>query len=281
MRPGGVPSGFFCTVVERAGQEDYDSRHRSVTGTLMSMRRYTFLSHGSKWIMVILTTLTIAAAPLAAFQLQPMSASIDPQGGSSTTTFDVRNTTDAPVAVQMRVTTRSIQPDGTELNEDASDQLQLFPSQIILQAGQTQTVRVRWIGDGVPATEQPFRVVAEQLPVNLSRDEDEASGVRMMLRYRATLYVRPAGVEPDVVVTEFSVSDGEVSLTIENQGTAHALLADGLLVVDSDGEESELPAEDIEALATVNILPGGVRRLRIPVSDLPEAPDEISFRFDR
>ncbi|MFW5695176.1 MAG: molecular chaperone [Alkalispirochaeta sp.] len=245
------------------------------------MRRYTFLSHGSKWIMVILTTLTIAAAPLAAFQLQPMSASIDPQGGSSTTTFDVRNTTDAPVAVQMRVTTRSIQPDGTELNEDASDQLQLFPSQIILQAGQTQTVRVRWIGDGVPATEQPFRVVAEQLPVNLSRDEDEASGVRMMLRYRATLYVRPAGVEPDVVVTEFSVSDGEVSLTIENQGTAHALLADGLLVVDSDGEESELPAEDIEALATVNILPGGVRRLRIPVSDLPEAPDEISFRFDR
>jgi len=229
----------------------------------------------------MLIAFMVAAAPLAAFQLQPMSASIDPQGGTPTTTFDVRNTTDAPVAVQMRVTTRRIQPDGTELNEDASSQLQLFPSQIILQAGQTQTVRVRWVGDDVLDAELPFRVVAEQLPINLSREQDEASGVRMMLRYRATLYVRPAGVEPEVVVTEFSVNDAEVSMTIENRGTAHALLSDSLMVLQSAGEETELPAEDVEALATVNVLPGGVRRLRIPVADLPVEPDEIVFRFDR
>jgi len=232
-------------------------------------------------MVAILVVFAVATAPLAAFQLQPMSASIDPQGGTPTTTFDVRNTTDAPVAIQMRVTTRSVQPDGTELNDDASAQLQLFPSQIILQAGRTQTVRVRWVGDRVPDVELPFRVVAEQLPINLARDQEEESGVRMMLRYRATLYVRPPGVEPDVVVTDFSVDNSQLSVTIENRGTAHALLSDSLLVLRTGGDETELPAEEVEALATVNMLPGAVRRLRIPVADLPVEPDEISFRFDR
>lgn len=225
--------------------------------------------------------LLLVAAPAAAFQLQPMSASIDPQSGTSTTTFDVLNTTDAPIAVQMRVTTRRIEPDGTELNEDASDQLQLFPSQVILRPEQTQTVRVRWLGDGVPDEELPFRVVAEQLPVNLGRDQDEASGVRMMLRYRATLYVRPEGAAPDVSVTDLSVGESEISMTVENRGTAHALLADGLLVLRTGSEETEIPAEEVEALATVNVLPGGVRRVRVPRADLPGEPDEISFRFAR
>jgi fimbrial chaperone protein len=103
----------------------------------------------------------------------------------------------------------------------------------------------------------------------------------MMLRYRATLYVRPAGVAPDLVVNTFSVEDSQVSMTVENRGTAHALLSEGLLVLESDGETTELPAEEIETLATVNVLPGGIRRLRVPLADLPVVPDEISFRFDR
>lgn len=245
------------------------------------MRSHTLRGAPAFKVAAAVAVLLLVAGPLAAFQLQPMSASIDPQSGASTTTFDVRNTTDAPIAVQMRVTTRRIEPDGTEINEDASDQLQLFPSQVILREGQTQTVRVRWLGDGVPAEELPFRVVAEQLPVNLGRDQDEASGVRMMLRYRATLYVRPDGVAPEVSVTDLSVGESEVSMMVENRGTAHALLADGLLVLRTGGEETELPAEEVEALATVNVLPGGVRRVRVPLADLPEVPDEISFRFAR
>lgn len=245
------------------------------------MRSHTLRGAPAFKVAMTVAVLLLVAGPLTAFQLQPMSASIDPQGGTSTTTFDVRNTTDAPIAVQLRVTTRRIERDGTELNEDASDQLQLFPSQVILRPGHTQTVRVRWLGDGVPAEELPFRVVAEQLPINLGRDQDEASGVRMMLRYRASLYVRPDGVAPEVTVTDLAVEESHISMTVENRGTAHALLSDGLLVVRTGGEETELPVEEVEALATVNVLPGGVRRIRVPRTDLPGVPDEISFRFAR
>jgi fimbrial chaperone protein len=84
-----------------------------------------------------------------------MSATIDPASSSPTVNFDVINTTDAPVAVQMRATTRRIDRDGTEFNEDAADRLQVFPTQLILRPGQRQAVRVRWIGGGVPREELP------------------------------------------------------------------------------------------------------------------------------
>jgi fimbrial chaperone protein len=230
-----------------------------------------------------LTLLLVVAPAVGAFELQPMSATIDPASPSPTVTFDVINTTDAAVAVQMRATTRRIDRDGTEFNEDASDQLQVFPTQLILRPGQRQTVRVRWIGAGVPREELPFRVVAEQLPINLSREEENASGVRMMLRYRATLYVRPNGAVPDLRVGALGLDEtGErVQLTIENRGTAHQLLSDGLLVLNGGEGRRELRMDEIEALAAVNMLPGSVRRVSLSREDLPVVPDEISFRFDR
>jgi fimbrial chaperone protein len=118
-------------------------------------------------------------------------------------------------------------------------------------------VRVRWIGGGVPREELPFRIVAEQLPINLSREDDAASGVRMMLRYRATLYVRPAGAAPDPPGRGAGTRrDGEaVQLTIENRGTAHQLLSEGLLVLSGPAGQQELRMDEVETLAAVNMLP--------------------------
>ena len=223
----------------------------------------------------------VPAVMAAAFQLQPMSATIELDGSTPTTTFEVSNATDQPVAVQMRTTTREILPDGTELNDDASNELQLFPSQLILRPGQQQTVRVRWTGQGTPERELSYRVVAEQLPINLDRTADSESGVRMMLRYRATLYVRPPGAAADLVVRDLQTDGDTVTLTVENAGTAHRLLADGALVLIADGERTEMRAEEVDPLVTVNVLPGGTRRVSIPLDALPVVPDEISFRFDR
>jgi fimbrial chaperone protein len=230
-----------------------------------------------------LTILLVIVPTVGAFELQPMSATIDPASSSPTVNFDVINTTDAPVAVQMRATTRRIDRDGTEFNEDAADRLQVFPTQLILRPGQRQAVRVRWIGGGVPREELPFRIVAEQLPINLSREDDAASGVRMMLRYRATLYVRPAGAAPDLRVAALGLDEtGEaVQLTIENRGTAHQLLSEGLLVLSGPAGQQELRMDEVETLAAVNMLPGSVRRITLAREDLPVVPDEISFRFDR
>lgn len=224
--------------------------------------------------------LLLVTAAAAAFQLQPMSASIDPRA-SGTVTFEVRNTTAAPIAVQMRATTRTIQRDGTELNEDASDQIQLFPSQLIVRPGQVQTVRARWLGDRALDAERPFRIIAEQVPINFGGPDEQTGGVRMMLRYRATLYVTPPTAERDVVVNNLVVDADSITFEIENRGTAHALIPESMVVVVGNGRREEIAASEIEPLTTINVLPGGVRFVEIPRGVLPLAPEELLFRFAR
>ena len=219
---------------------------------------------------------------LAAFQLQPMSASIDPIADVPAAMFEVSNTGIEPIAVQLRATTRRIEADGTEFNRDASSQLQIFPSQLILRPDQRQTVRVRWIGDDHPTRELPFRLVAEQLPIGLDRTTTERSGVRMLLRYRATVYVAPIGVRSDVHVQDLVVDREADVLTfvLVNRGSAHQLVGDGSMLLYSGTERAGVPTRDIEALASINLLPDGRRVVRVPLSDLPFEPDRVDFRFD-
>lgn len=219
---------------------------------------------------------------LSAFQLTPMAAVIDPARATPTTTFEVTNGGEAPVAIELRASTRSIDADGTELNDDASDQIQVFPSQIVLRPGASQTIRARWIGDAIPDRELPFRITAEQLPINLRREQNEASGVQFMLRYRATLYVRPPGTTPDIEVTGIDTSDPErVTLVVRNNGTRHQLFSRGTIVlIGSDGDRQELSLEDFEQFLGINVLAGETRRLHVPRDQLPLEPAEVRFRFN-
>ncbi len=231
--------------------------------------------------MIVLAVVVVSGA--AAFQLVPMSAVIDPVASPPTVVFTISNTGADPIAVQLRVATRRTLPDGTEINDTASDQLQVFPSQLVVRPGATQTVRVRWIGEGQPQQELPFRLVAEQLPVNLSRTETEASGVQFMLRYRATVYVRPENTQAEIAVIDLTVDEDErtATITVENNGTRHQSFTEGRIVLIQDGTETVMPLREIEPFVTVNVLPGETRRVTVPLDLLPVSPDQVAFQFDR
>ncbi|MFO8042247.1 MAG: hypothetical protein R6U25_03515, partial [Alkalispirochaeta sp.] len=70
-----------------------------------------------------------------------------------------------------------------------------------------------------------------------------------------------------------------VRVHVENRGTAHQLLSDGMLVAETEGRDTELDAREIDAVATVNLLPGNERWITIPREVFPAAPDDISFVF--
>ncbi|POR04086.1 hypothetical protein AU468_03690 [Alkalispirochaeta sphaeroplastigenens] len=217
-----------------------------------------------------------------AFQLVPMSAVIDLAAATPATSFELTNPGNDAAAVELRVTTRSIGSDGREFNNDASHLLQVFPSQIILRPGRSQTVRVRWIGEGDPREEQAFRLVAEQLPVRLGGDSPDGSGVQFMLRYRASLYVRPPGTAPDVQVVTIRHEPGEgTELLLKNEGTRHQLFSRGSVTLTGpDREEETVRIEDLPAFQGVNLLPGASRRIRVPREQLPFEPRHMVFRFE-
>ncbi|MFP4151271.1 MAG: molecular chaperone [Alkalispirochaeta sp.] len=253
------------------------------------MRSVSF-GHRPAVLGAIITTLLFIPTVTSAFQLVPMSAVIETDAPSPVEVFSINNTTPEAIAIQLRTVTREILPDGTEVNNDAREQLQVFPSQLIVPPGTTQTVRVRWTGATVPDRELPFRLVAEQLPINLDRETEDNSGVRFMLRYRATVYVRPPDTAPEITVLDVA-TDPEaetVTITVENRGSRHQSFPEGRIALTAtggsaadDGGEVILPISGIEAFIPVNLLAGSTRRVVIPLEQLPFAPEEVRFLFDR
>ena len=84
-------------------------------------------------------------------------------------------------------------------------------------------------GEAAPTSELAFRVITEQLPINLQRERQGGAQVTLLLRYEGTLYVAPPNATADVAVDSAeSITDDagaqKLRVTVSNTGTRHAIL---------------------------------------------------------
>ncbi|MBE9241907.1 molecular chaperone [Synechocystis salina] len=237
--------------------------------------------------------ITLAQQPClagGAFQLSPAVVKFSPSGGGATQSFIITSTGDEPVAIQMDVVTRAMTLDGSEVNQDSSDDFIIYPPQIIVPPGTQQAVRVTWIGEPNPSKELAYRLVAEQLPVNLSQivSVDEETGatvnITVTLRYLSSVYITPPNTSAKVVVESAAhekSDNGQDSLVVvlDNQGTAHRLLDGvGLRVSSSNGESVTLEQEQLKGLLGENMLAETKRRFVLPwPKELPVGPVTATF----
>lgn len=191
------------------------------------------------------------------------------EGAPYRQTFDVVNDTDSPVAIEVRAFRREIDEDGSESTEE-TDEVNVFPTQLVLRPGERDTVDAEWTGN-TPGRERAFRVIAEQVPVRFE-DQSAPARIRMNLRYVTSLYVRPEGVEPEPVVRESELvfredEDGSsvpyAQVLIENTGNGRILLRDIAFSPDSGDSEERSGV----------LLPGSRRRvfIRLPERFADEA----------
>lgn len=211
----------------------------------------------------------LTSAGLSAFTLSPMIGEVQLDGGLPRMAYTVSNDGARPIAVEVQVMRRSIDVEGNE-SLSAAQEMVVYPSQLVIAAGERRTVIVEWQG-GVVEEEQPFRVIAEQVPVSFAESGEQQARIRMNLRYVASLYLRPPGseAEPVVVGAEF-LPAGEgfdtprAELLLENRGSSRLILSDiAYTVTADDGAIAvELPSESSSAPSGV-ILPGGRRNIRL------------------
>src|SRR5207249_2350342 len=171
------------------------------------------------------------ALSASAFVLCPCTMDFEPTGRGANRNFRVENSSDEPVAVQVSILKRSMDIDGNETYVPADSDFTVYPPQTVLRPKQSQTIRVMWLGKVKPAKELNYRILAEQLPVNLSKEAKPGAKVNIMLRYLGTIYVVPKGAKSRLVldcVTQEKTTENKTNLviTLQNQGTAHALLKD-------------------------------------------------------
>ena len=224
------------------------------------------------------------------FDLQPISTEFSPSGSAATQSFVIRSIGDKPVAIQISMATRKVGLDGKEANLDADDQFLIYPPQLVIPPGEQQTVRVTWLGDPNLTKELAFRIIAEQVPVDLTTvTVDNPNGgsaiIKVLFRFVGSVYIKPDGVAPKLVLESASsqkdkTGADQLVLTIANQGTAHRLLRNiKVMVTAGSGQSITLAGEkQLEGVLGENILADSKRQFVLPwPKELPFGPVTATF----
>lgn len=226
---------------------------RSLTPSLMLAR------------FMLACLLGLLASPALAFKLSPIEAEFAP-GRQAVQLFKVENGGTETVAIELTVWHRQMALDGSDQLSPADEEFSIYPDQILLEPGNSQSVRVQWTGSTAPVVEQSYRLVAEQLAIDLDPAQGERSGLRLLVKYLASLYVRPADA---AAVLEVSASADPLAaesllLTVSNTGNAHAILRADMLRLQLAGQPLELSPQQREAIDGKNVLAASQRELRLP-----------------
>jgi fimbrial chaperone protein len=231
---------------------------------------------------------------LLGFRLEPISQDFAPSGAKSSRTFRIDNPGETMIAVQVSVATREVDLDGREVNRDASGHFLVYPSRLIVKPRSIKTVRVKYIGPPDPPRELAYRIIAEEVPVNVPGGEKtQGGGIRLVFKYIGNIYIVPRAVKEDVILESArveAVGSGarELVLIFHNRGTRHTLLGDLALRLSQQhpvypvvGARAELDAGMLKGVTGENILAGQKRRFRLPAPQGfgdGEIEAEFSFR---
>ena len=217
---------------------------------------------------LILILIVGAVSAVGAFSFVPMSASITPTGAQSVMSFRITNESTQAIAVVISVMTRAIDLDGKETNESTGKDFTIFPTKVVVQPNSFQTVKVQYKGVALLPRETCYRVIAEQVPIDFSKQE--TSGVKVLFRYIAALYVSPAKAAPNLLLDSALGAEVDgvkgLKVVIRNAGTRHALLSNAELKI-QDGAGTTpilLGGDQTQAFEGQNMLPASSRSFFIP-----------------
>ncbi len=224
---------------------------------------------GGLTVAGLFLTVLLASGPSEAYRVVPLTLELEPSGRGSQGQFRVINDTESPVALQVTIQKRESAADGSDVLSPPEDgQFVLFPPQMVLRPGQSQAVRVQWRGDAAPKGELAFRIITEQLPINLQRERQGGAQVTLLLRYEGTLYVSPAGATPNVAVdgaepTTDDKGEQRLKVTVSNRGTRHAILGNLKLSVTAGGQSVTMNPEELDGMTGANVLAGATREFSV------------------
>jgi fimbrial chaperone protein len=211
------------------------------------------------------------------FTLTPMSQSIDPQSKIKQGQFLIDNSTNEQMAIEVSVHERIQKSDGTE-EMPKTTELMAFPPQLIVPPKEKRTIRVQWVGE-IKDVEKAFRVVAEQLPLDMNDKKNKKTGIKMLLKYVAAFYVTPKNTEAKINVNKVELKGSDLFVTVTNSGTRHQLLQNAVLSLKSESQAIKLEEEDLKGLTGQNILAKSTRvfKLKAPKNITNDMQGTLKF----
>jgi len=207
--------------------------------------------------------LGLASLSAQAISFTPIETEFSPSGRGATQVFRLENTQAEPAAVEIGIKERAMARNGDDQLTDAEDQFNVFPAQVVLQPGQVQTIRVQYVGVAALDHERAFRLIAEQLPIDVGQAPQNGGRMRLLVKYVAAVYVVPTNVKAVLKVGETSlVTEGAkqwLQVSVVNEGSMHKILKD--LKLDVGG--MTLAGAQLKGMEGENVLARTTRVFRI------------------
>ncbi|MFA6236742.1 MAG: fimbria/pilus periplasmic chaperone [Bacteriovorax sp.] len=185
-----------------------------------------------------------------------MSATLGTTSKDNSALFYLDNDSDQPIAVQVSLAKREMTLEGVELNSKTSGEFILYPSQLIIPASEKRSVKVTWTGKEVPSKELAYRLISEQLPIDLEKNKTKKASIKILLRYVAALYVGQEDFASAISVDEIKTADKKVLIQVINSGKKHQVLTNLNLKFINEKSKKEilLRGEDLKGMSGENVL---------------------------
>lgn len=196
------------------------------------------------------------------------------------TMFTVKNPTDKPVAVKFSVK-RLVDTDNNREQRVDAPNINFNPPQFVLDAKSSKTVRVSYLKRTLPQVEEVYRVLADELNVNVEDREPTKvvkgkikAEIKMRFSYAGLLFVKDSNAKANLAIQSFKqLPDGTTEIVIANSGTASALFntTQYTLKATVKGQEYLLGDADLKSAEFRRILPNKSNRYLLKhIQTLPQ-----------
>lgn len=248
------------------------------------MTRWNSRFSNKIFALTLLTCWLTGRAAFASFDFSPIIANLAPSGAGATASFVVNNYGDNKIPVQVTIVARDPDLFGKEdykETDKVSEMFRIFPDQVVLNPKETRTIRITYIGSPKVSSELPFRIIAEELPVDVDDPKKvykkAVARISIATKYIGSLYVTPAGSKPEVAieVKQSAESAKKMILTIKNKGSSHQVIRKPVLKLQSltGGKEVVLENTELKDLLNQNVLAGKERKFNLDwPKSLPAGP---------
>lgn len=199
-----------------------------------------------------------------AFKFSPMSITINPTTGERSTVAYLENDSSSPIAIQITLANRVMDLNGNETYPEANEELQAYPSQMIIPPYEKKSVKITYVGKEIGEVEKAFRIISEQLPIEVDKTVKKKTNVKILLKYIAALYVENGKSESSVKVDSWQIQNKEIEFKIKNEGTKHQVLTNLNIIFTKTGEKNIiLEPKDLKNVSGENILAKSERVFKI------------------
>ncbi|MCP8898669.1 fimbria/pilus periplasmic chaperone [Gilvimarinus xylanilyticus] len=219
-----------------------------------------------------------AASESESYSVSPLRTELQPLGSGAVQRLTITNTETKPITLSLNPEKITIDSDGRVIKTPANNDIQVFPPQVILEAGQKQSIQIRYTGD-TDIISSLYTVHVNQVPVLAAKGKAQ---IKVALDFHVAVLVQPHGGTPKFSVEEITqdTSTGLWRINIANRGDAAGRFNWGEWIAQTDKGELIIPVNNLETGDSGYLLPGSNRWVSVTENTPSQFSELYSLSFN-